>query len=84
MSEGGNLSLSRDHFSGAEAVGGTGGTQEYHLIYRGKHSANTRFVFLHRIPYASDIDIDDYDHINMEALGGSIVLSPEIRKVITS
>ena len=83
ISEGGTAALTLDHFSGAEAVGGTGGTQEYHLIYRGKHAANTLFVFLHRIPFASDIDIDDYDHIDMEALGGSIVLSPEIRKVIT-
>ena len=83
ISPGGNPDLVRDHFSGAEALGGVGGTQDYAINYYGKHNRGTRFLFLHRIPSLSDIDEDDYDHIDMEALVGDLILTPEIRMTVT-
>ena len=83
ISEGGTANWVRDHTSVAEAFGGTGAQLQYHMRYYAKHSINTRFLILHYIPNASDIDEDDYDHINQEALEGALVLSPEIRKVVT-
>ena len=83
IAEGATGALTLHHFTGAESLGGTGASLEYHLIHRGKHAKDTRFVLFHRIPNGSDIAESDYDHIHMEALEGTITLEPEIRKVIT-
>ena len=83
ISEGGLLTFARDHTSVAEALGGTGGKNEYHLDYYDKHSANTRFLILHYIPNASTIALGDYDHLEQEAFSGRLILSPEIRKTVT-
>ena len=83
ISEGGGVTFVKDHISVAEALGGTGAKNEYHLKYYGKHATGTRFLLLHYIPNASDIPTADYDHIDQEAFAGDLTLSPEIRKVVS-
>ena len=73
----------KDHISVAEALGGTGAKNEYHLNYYGKHELGTRFLILHYIPNASTIATGDYDHIDRESLSASLILAPEIRKVVS-
>ena len=84
ISGGGLATFVRDHTAVAEALGGTGAQLEYHMRYYAKHPANTRFLILHYIPNASDIPTADYDHINQESLEGALILSPEIRKVVSA
>ena len=84
ISEGGLATFVRDHTAVAEAFGGTGAQLEYHLRYYAYHEANTRFLILHYIPAASDIATADYDHIDQESLEGALILTPEIRKVVTA
>ena len=83
ISEGGGANFVRDHTSVAEAMGGTGGRNEYHLDYYDKHEANTRFLLFHYIPNASTIAESNYDHIDQEAFSARLILSPEIRKTVT-
>ena len=89
ISEGGTGTISIDHFSGHEEFGGEGAVQEYRMVYRGRHTTGTRFIFLHRFPNGSDfagevsgVAYNNRDHIKMRNIGGSLVLDPEIRKVL--
>ena len=92
VSEGGTGTLTRKLFIGLDPFGGIGATEDYSITYRDYHTANTRFVLLHRVPNGSTFAAEDADgnsvhpwgHVDMEVISSGIVLEPTIRKVVSA
>ena len=81
----------RERFIGRDELGGNGDEQEYTLVYRGQHAADTRFIFMHRVPSSSTITgtdsmgdaYDNWDIVEQDELKATAILTPTIRKVIS-
>ena len=91
ISEGGTSIPIRVRFFGLLELGGDGASQDYNLIYRGLHTTNTRFIFLHRVPASSTIEgtdsmgnaYDNWNHVDQTFLSCDVSLEPTIRKVVS-
>ena len=84
FSEGGTAALDRILFLGLAEMSAIGDKALVSMLHLREHSANTRFVFMHRVPSSSTVGTDDDSHaylgqIKMEALSSRINLKPVIR-----
>ena len=84
ISEHGVNTLTREGYLGVPEISAIGDLADCAFDYVGTHAANTRFVFLHRVPSGSVLGNMDafnayYDEIDLEALNSLVELEPIIR-----
>ena len=84
ISEHGVNTLIRQGYLGLPEISAIGDLADCSFDYVGTHAANTRFVFLHRVPSGSVLGNMDafnayYDEIDLEALNSLVELEPIIR-----
>ena len=84
ISEGGVNTLIRKGYLGVPEISAIGDLADCAFDYVGTHTANTRFLFLHRAPSGSVLGNMDaynayYDEIDLEALNSLVELEPIIR-----
>ena len=84
ISEHGVNTLTRQGYLGLPEISAIGDLADCSFDYVGTHAANTRFVFLHRVPSGSVLGNMDaynayYDEIDLEALNSLVELEPIIR-----
>ena len=84
ISEGGVNTLTRKGYLGVPEISAIGDLADCAFDYVGTHTANTRFLFLHRVPSGSVLGNMDaynayYDEIDLEALNSFIEFEPVIR-----
>ena len=84
ISEHGVNTLIREGYLGVPEISAIGDLADCAFDYVGTHAANTRFVFLHRVPSGSVLGNMDafnayYDEIDLEALNSLVELEPIIR-----
>ena len=84
ISEHGVNTLIREGYLGVPEISAIGDLADCAFDYVGTHAANTRFVFLHRVPPGSVLGNMDafnayYDEIDLEALNSLVELEPIIR-----
>ena len=84
ISEGGVNTLTRDGYLGLPEISAIGDLADCAYDYVGTHTANTRFVFLHRVPSGSVLGNMDaynayYDEVDLEALNSLVEFEPIIR-----
>ena len=76
-SDEGTAALERILFIGLPAISGEGALVNCRLLFRGEYKKNTRFLLLHRVPSATDVN--NWDHVHMETLVSYVYLEPVIR-----
>ena len=84
ISEGGTEAMTRQGYVGLPEISAIGDIADCGFRYLGSHTANTRFLMLHRIPTGSVLGTDDdadayYDQIDLEAVTTTAELEPIIR-----
>ena len=84
ISEGGVNTLTRQGYLGLPEISAIGDLADCSFDYVGTHEANTRFLFLHRVPSGSVLGNMDaynayYDEVDLEALNSLVELEPIIR-----
>ena len=84
ISEHGVNTLIRQGYLGLPEISAIGDLADCSFDYVGTHAANTRFVFLHRVPSGSVLGNMDafnayYDEVDLEALNSLVELEPIIR-----
>ena len=84
ISEGGTETMTRQGFVGLPEISAIGDIADCNFRYAGVHTANTRFLLLHRIPTGSVLGtVDDpdvyYEQIDLEAITSTAELDPIIR-----
>ena len=84
ISEGGVNTLTRQGYLGLPEISAIGDLADCSFDYVGTHEANTRFLFLHRVPTGSVLGNMDaynayYDEVDLEALNSLVELEPIIR-----
>ena len=84
ISEGGVNTLTRKGYLGVPEISAIGDLADCAFDYVGTHTANTRFLFLHRVPSGSVLGNMDaynayYDEIDLEALNSFVEFEPIIR-----
>ena len=84
ISEGGVNTMIRQGYLGLPEISAIGDLADCAFDYVGTHTANTRFLFLHRVPSGSVLGNMDaynayYDEIDLEALNSLVELEPIIR-----
>ena len=84
ISEHGVNTLTREGYLGVPEISAIGDLADCAFDYVGTHAANTRFVFLHRVPSGSVLGNMDaynayYDEVDLEALNSLVELEPIIR-----
>ena len=84
ISEHGVNTMTRQGYLGVPEISAIGDLADCAFDYVGTHAANTRFLFLHRVPSGSVLGNMDasnayYDEIDLEALNSLVELEPIIR-----
>ena len=84
ISEHGVNTMTREGYLGVPETSGIGDLADCAFDYVGTHAANTRFLFLHRVPSGSVLGNMDaynayYDEVDLEALNSLVELEPIIR-----
>ena len=84
ISEHGVNTMTRKGYLGLPEVSAIGDLADCSFDYVGTHAANTRFLFLHRVPAGSVLGNMDaynayYDEVDLEALNSLVELEPIIR-----
>ena len=84
ISEHGVNTVTRQGYLGVPEISAIGDLADCAFDYVGTHAANTRFLFLHRVPSGSVLGNMDafnayYDEIDLEALNSLVELEPIIR-----
>ena len=84
ISEGGVNDMTRQGYLGLPEISAIGDLADCAFDYVGTHTANTRFLFLHRVPSGSVLGNMDaynayYDEVDLEALNSLVEFEPNIR-----
>ena len=84
ISEHGVNTMTRQGYLGVPEISAIGDLADCAFDYIGTHAANTRFLFLHRVPSGSVLGNMDaynayYDEVDLEALNSLVELEPIIR-----